>query len=198
MLSSPLGRDGAGGSGRTRERRELLEALAHTLGREGVRGSQVAEPPVAGEGAHQAHRRHAQHDERDEQFDQRECVTCAEPIHAAQCASQPSGEHHRHSARRNESARGRGAVSALLGRADRTGSVGEVTQKPRGPGEIVRPAQIRLRSECDYWQIGSPSVVALPPSVIEQVFEVPVLEAVAVQPVVVTADNVTVTPGDDA
>ena len=64
--------------------------------------------------------------------------------------------------------------------------------------ETAEPVMSCDRLTLAYWQIGSPSVVALPPNVMEQVFDVPVLVAFAAQPVVVTLESVTVTPGEDA
>ena len=48
-----------------------------------------------------------------------------------------------------------------------------------------------------YWQTGSPSFVAVPPTEIAQVLEVELCDDVADQPVVVTVPIVTVTPDDD-
>jgi len=60
-------------------------------------------------------------------------------------------------------------------------------------GRANRPA--RVPSKCpaeNYWQIGSPSTVEPPPSVIVQVFAVDIDVAVAAQPVFVTLPSVTV------
>ena len=84
-------------------------------------------------------------------------------------------------------------MAHLFGRSSRRAEYEQTRAGRSAPGPHPSGLPVAV-----YWQIGVPSLVEPPPSVIEQVFEVPVLEAVAVQPVVVTADNVTVTPGDDA
>jgi hypothetical protein len=69
------------------------------------------------------------------------------------------------------------------------------TKTTGGPGLL--PARPIMRSGSAYWQTGSPSLVAVPPTEIAQVFAVDECAEVADQPVAVTAPIVTVTPLDD-
>jgi hypothetical protein len=74
---------------------------------------------------------------------------------------------------------------------------GVITPSGPYPTRAARRGVSAVRSgKFAYWQTGSPSFVAPPPSVIWQVFAVDACVAVAFQPVFVTLPSVTVTPDE--
>ena len=68
-------------------------------------------------------------------------------------------------------------------------------ERQAGRADSPGPLSVLLRQSA-YWQIGSPSSVEPPPSVIWQVFAVDMLVADAAQPVFVTLFSATVMPLD--